>query len=73
MFTFFRFIAAVLIMGLITSPLFFEPWFTWPMWIVICLYAGVRYALFVTSQQNNLTLTKSILMRLDRDKEQVKL
>ena len=69
MITIFRFVAAAFVMGIITCPLFMESWFTLPIWIVICLYSGVRYVLYMTTQENNVTLTKSILMRLDRNIE----
>lgn len=56
----------MVIVGLITSPLLAEDWFSWRLWAVFSVFCTIRYYLYFIAQQNNLTLTKSILMKLDK-------
>lgn len=61
-----RMMMVFIISGIITCPLMWEDWFSWRMWLVACLLLTLKYYLYYIGQENNMTLTKTILMRIDK-------
>lgn len=61
---FIRMIAAAVVSLGVTSPLLYEPWFTWRVWLVLSMLIGLRYYCFCIAQGNLQTVATAIIRSL---------
>ena len=57
----FRIFVATVASLIVTSPLLYEPWFTWRVWLVAGLLIGVRYWLYCVAQDNLKTVAIALI------------